>query len=250
MRDPFIRLHGLSPAINYGQQAYEGIKAFRTPDNQIIIFRPEKNADRFIHSTSLVSIPSVSQTLFLECVHAAVSLNAEYVPPHDSGASLYIRPVIFGSSAELRAKPPAEFIFCVYVCPVSTYHGADPVKALVIENFHRSAPKGTGSAKVGGNYAPIMKWQLQAGEQGYGITLHLDAKTESEIDEFSSSAFIGVKKEKEDNVTLVVPDSKNVLQSVTSDSCLEIAKSFGWKIEVRQVSFLHASVLHFEQNLR
>ena len=148
---------------------------------------------------------------------------------------MYIRPLIFGSSAQLGLNPPEEYTFCVYVLPVGVYHGVHPVKALILEDFDRSAPDGTGSAKVGGNYAPVLRHSEKAYKAGFGITLHLDSKTRTEIDEFSTSGFIGVKKEGE-NVTLVVPDSKNVIQSVTSDSCLEIAKSFGWKTEVRSVS--------------
>lgn len=225
----------MAPALNYGQQAYEGMKAFRSPNNEITIFRAKRNAARLAHSASFISIPPVPESVFLECVHAAVSLNAAYVPPHETGAAMYIRPLIFGSSAQLGLNPPEEYTFCVYVLPVGVYHGVHPVKALILEEFDRAAPDGVGSAKVGGNYAPVLRWSDKARDEGYGITLHLDSKTRSEIDEFSTSGFIGVKKEG-DNITLVVPDSKCVIASVTSDSCLEIARSFGWKTECRSVS--------------
>lgn len=234
--DPYLRLHGMAPGLNYGQQAYEGMKAFRSPNNTITIFRPERNAARLAHSASFISVPPVPEKLFLECVHSAVSLNAAYIPPHETGAAMYIRPLIFGSSAQLGLNPPEEYTFCVYVMPTGVYHGAHPVKALILEEFDRSAPDGTGSAKVGGNYAPVLRWSERAGKEGYGITLHLDSKTRSEIDEFSTSGFIGVKKVG-DSVTLVVPDSKCVIQSVTSDSCLEIAKSLGWKTECRSIKY-------------
>jgi branched-chain amino acid aminotransferase len=239
--DPFLRLHGMAPGLNYGQQAYEGMKAFRSPNDEITIFRPSRNAARLAHSASFVSIPPVPETLFQECVHAAVSLNAEFVPPHETGAAMYIRPLIFGSSAQLGLNPPEEYTFLVFVMPVGVYHGVHPVKALILEDFDRAAPDGTGSAKVGGNYAPVLRWSDKARNEGYGITLHLDSKTRSEIDEFSTSGFIGVKKEGE-NITLVVPDSKNVISSVTSESCLEIARSFGWKTERRSVSFCSSSL--------
>jgi branched-chain amino acid aminotransferase len=226
----------MSPALNYGQQAYEGMKAFRTPNGQIQIFRPNKNALRLQHSAAFISIPPVPEKTFEDCVHAAVSLNAAYVPPHETGAAMYIRPLIFGSSAQLGLSPPEEYTFCVYVLPVGVYHGVHPVKALILEDFDRAAPDGTGSAKVGGNYAPVLRWSEKARQEGYGITLHLDSKTRSEIDEFSTSGFIGVKKDG-DNITVVVPDSKNVIQSVTSDSILEIARSFGWKTEVRSIKY-------------
>ncbi|KAL3417901.1 branched-chain amino acid aminotransferase [Phlyctema vagabunda] len=234
--DPFLRIHGMAPALNYGQQAYEGLKAFRTPEDSIQIFRPQRNAARMAHSAAFISVPPVPENVFMDCVHAAVSLNAAYVPPHETGAAMYIRPLIFGSSAQLGLNPPEEYTFLVYVLPVGVYHGVHPVKALILEDFDRSAPDGTGSAKVGGNYAPVLRWSDKARTEGYGITLHLDSKTRSEIDEFSTSGFIGAKKEGE-NITLVVPDSKNVIQSVTSDSCMEIAKSLGWKVEVRSIKY-------------
>lgn len=148
---------------------------------------------------------------------------------------MYIRPLLFGSCAQLGLNPPEEYTFLVYVLPVGVYHGVNPVKALILEDFDRAAPEGTGSAKVGGNYAPVLRFSERAYKQGYGITLHLDSKTRTEIDEFSTSGFIGILKDGE-NVTLVVPDSKNVIKSVTSESVCEIGKSFGWKVEKRKVS--------------
>lgn len=235
--DPFLRIHGLAPALNYGQQSYEGIKAFRTSnDDQIAIFRPSRNAERLVHSASYVSIPSVPVEHFLKCVHAATALNAEFVPPHHTGAALYIRPLLFGSAAQLGLSPPTEYTFCVYVLPVGVYHGARSVDALILEDFDRAAPRGTGSAKIGGNYAPVLRWSEKAKAEGFGITLHLDSQTRTVIDEFSTSGFIGVK-ESHGRYTLVVPDSKNVIQSVTSDSVCEIAQSLGWGVDRRPVAY-------------
>ncbi|KAI4122803.1 MAG: hypothetical protein LQ347_006386 [Umbilicaria vellea] len=226
----------MAPGLNYGQQAYEGIKAFRTPKDDIVIFRPSQNAARMSHSASFISIPSVPDEHFLECVHLAVALNAAYVPPHETGAAMYIRPLLFGSSAQLGLNPPEEYAFCVYVLPVGVYHGVHPVDALILESFDRAAPDGTGSAKVGGNYAPVLRWSEKARQEGFGITLHLDSKTREVIDEFSTSGFVGVKKDGEE-YTVVVPDSKNVIKSVTSDSVCEIAKSLGWKVECRPIHY-------------
>ena len=193
------------------------------------------------HSASYISIPPVPTELFKQCVHLAVSLNAEYVPPHRTGAAMYIRPLLFGSSAQLGLSPPEEYTFLVFVLPTGVYHGVHPVAALILEDFDRAAPNGTGSAKVGGNYAPVLRWSEKAMQEGYGITLHLDSQTRSEIDEFSTSGFIGIHgspaKEGE-HVRLVVPDSRNVIKSVTADSICEIAKSLGWKVEKRAVSAL------------
>ncbi|KAL8720847.1 MAG: hypothetical protein Q9225_002364 [Loekoesia sp. 1 TL-2023] len=236
IRSPYLSIHGMAPGLNYGQQAYEGIKAFRTPDNRLAIFRPRQNARRMAHSASFISIPPVPEELFLKCCHMAVALNAEYVPPHQTGAAMYIRPLLFGSSAQLGLNPPEEYTFCVFVQPVGVYHGVHPVDALILEDFDRAAPEGTGSAKVGGNYAPVLRWSEKARKEGFGITLHLDSKTRTVIDEFSTSGFVGVRQEG-DTFTVVVPDSKNVIESVTSESVCEIAGSFGWKVEKRPIKY-------------
>ena len=150
---------------------------------------------------------------------------------------MYIRPLLFGSSAQLGLNPPEEYTFCVYVLPVGVYHGVHPIAALVLEEFDRAAPEGTGSAKVGGNYAPVLRWSEKAKQEGFGITLHLDSRTRTEIEEFSTSGFLGLKKDREGRYTLVVPDSKNVIKSVTSDSACEIARSMGWIVEKRSIKY-------------
>lgn len=236
--DPYIRIHGMAPALNYGQQAYEGLKAFRTPgDRAITVFRPDRNAKRMQHSAEFISCPPVPDELFVAAVKAAVALNAEFVPPHETGAALYIRPQIYGSSAQLGLTAPEEYTFCVFVVPTGVYHGSHPVKALILDEFDRAAPNGTGSAKVGGNYAPVLRWSDRARNEGYGITLHLDSKNHEEVDEFSTSGFIGALVDGEE-VTLVVPDTKNAIKSVTSESIQEIGRSWGWKVEQRPVSFM------------
>ncbi|KAK7555886.1 aminotransferase [Phyllosticta citricarpa] len=237
VQDPFMRIHGMAPGLNYGQQCYEGMKAFRGPgDKEIFVFRPSMNAERMQHSASYISIPEVPKDLFLKACRLAVALNADFVPPHETGAAMYIRPLLFGSSAQLGLSPPEEYTFCVYVMPTGVYHGVHPVDCLILEDFDRAAPEGTGSAKIGGNYAPVLRHSDKARSEGFGITLHLDSKTRSEIDEFSTSGFIGIKKNG-DNVTVVVPDSKNVIKSVTSDSACMLAKSFGWNVESRPIPY-------------
>ncbi|WEW61356.1 branched-chain amino acid aminotransferase family protein [Emydomyces testavorans] len=242
---PYIPIHGMAPGLNYGQQAYEGMKAFRHasteshPNGRITIFRPQKNAQRMVHSAEFISIPPVPESHFLECVKLAVSANAGYVPPHSTGAAMYIRPLIFGSSAQLGLNPPDEYTFVVFVMPTGVYHGVHAVDALILEAFDRSAPEGTGSAKIGGNYAPVLRHSESARSQGYGITLHLDSQTRAEIDEFSTSAFIGVRKDAASgHVTLVMPDSKNVIDSVTAASVMAIGSSmFGYTVEKRRVAY-------------
>ncbi|KAE8151642.1 aminotransferase [Aspergillus avenaceus] len=235
---PFLGIHGMAPGLNYGQQAYEGLKAFRRPDGSISIFRPDRNAVRMRRSAEYISIPPVPEDLFVECVKLAVGANAEFVPPHETGAAMYIRPLIFGSSAQLGLSPPDEYTFVVFVMPTGVYHGVNAVDALILEDFDRAAPEGTGSAKVGGNYAPVLRHSAKAYAEGFGITLHLDSRTRSEIDEFSTSAFIGVKKDASGAVTLVQPDSKSVIDSVTAASVCEIGQRvFGYNVEKRRIAY-------------
>jgi len=236
VEDPYLRIHGMAPGLNYGMQCYEGMKAFRAPNNTINIFRPNKNAERMQHSASFISIPEVPSEHFLKCCNLAVGMNAAYVAPHETGGAMYIRPLLFGSSAQLGLNPPQEYTFVVYCVPTGVYHGTNPVDAVILEDFDRAAPEGTGSAKVGGNYAPVLRHSEKAYKAGYGITLHLDSKTRSMVDEFSTSAFIGVKKDG-DKVKLIASKSKNIIKSVTGDSVLRIAESFGWETESREIAY-------------
>ncbi|KAM0326299.1 hypothetical protein ACHAQA_006897 [Verticillium albo-atrum] len=234
---PFMRIHGMAPALNYGQQAYEGLKAFRGPsDDTISLFRPDRNALRLQHSADVASMPRVPEQVFLDACRAAVALNAAFVPPHATGAAMYVRPQIYGSSAQLGLSPPEEYTFAVFVIPTGVYHGVHPVKALILDEFDRAAPHGTGHAKVGGNYAPVLRWSDKAREEGYGITLHLDSARHEDVDEFSTSGFIGVKKTGA-AFTLVVPDSQCVIDSVTSASVQHIAQSLGWTVEKRVIKY-------------
>jgi len=188
------------------------------------------------NSADCVSIPPPPESLFLECVRMAVEKNSEFVPPHNSGAMLYIRPVIFGSGPQVILEGPLEYLFCVYVQPGNDFLGLRPLPSLILEDFDRAAPNGTGAYKVGGNYAPLFKYARKAKAEGFFLTLHLDSKTQTEVEEFSTSGFIGVLPDQE-GWKLIVPNSKNALESITSQSCIELAeKQFGWKVEKRPVS--------------
>lgn len=227
----------MAPGLNYGVQCYEGMKAFRQPDGQITIFRPDQNAKRMQVSASYISVPPVPEEHFIECVKLAVAANAEFVPPHETGAAMYIRPLLFGSSAQLGLNPPDEYTFVVFVMPTGVYHGVHAVDALILEDFDRAAPEGTGAAKIGGNYAPVLRHSEKARQAGYGITLHLDSRTRSEIDEFSTSGFLGLRQDG-DKFTVVTPDSKNVIKSVTSDSACQIARDIlGFNVETRRIDY-------------
>lgn len=235
---PHLSIHGMAPGLNYGVQCFEGIKAFRAPNGSITIFRPDQNALRMQRSAEFVCIPPVPTEAFLEAVNLAVAVNAEFVPPANSGQSMYIRPLLFCSSAQLGLNPGTEYTFVVIVMPTGVYHGTNAVDALILEDFDRAAPEGTGSAKLGGNYGPVLRHSQKAYQEGYGITLHLDSKTRSEIDEFSTSGFIGVKRGADGSTSVVVPDSRNVIKSVTSESAVQIARDvFGYTVERRRIPY-------------
>lgn len=237
IHDSYLRVHGLSPGLNYGMQAYEGLKAARTTSGQICIFRPSFHSSRLRHSAETVSLPPVPDEVFFSCIDLAVRENAEFVGPAETSAVLYIRPVLFASGPQLSLEPPEAFTFAVYVQPATTYHGSTPLPALVMEDFDRAATRGVGHAKVGGNYAPGMKWAKIAKKKGFYLTLHLDSATMSEVEEFGTSAFIGVRPQEGGKGALVVPKSNAVIDSVTSDTLQTLAEELGYTLERRTVKY-------------
>ncbi|TDZ20877.1 putative branched-chain-amino-acid aminotransferase TOXF [Colletotrichum orbiculare MAFF 240422] len=232
VESPLLAIHGLAPGLHYGQQVFEGLQARRDPNGEILIFRPEENARRMRKSAAFVYMPEVPEHLFLTSVHLAVRKNAEYVCPHHVKGSLYIRPFQFGSGSQIGLEPPKEFLFCVFVQPHIAFHGHQAIKALVLDEFDRAATRGSGAVKVGGNYAPVMRWMSEARKEGYNVLLHLDSHTRSDIDEFSTSSFIGIRND-EHGITLIVADSPAALGSITADSTARLAASFGLKVDKR-----------------
>ncbi|GAA6028219.1 hypothetical protein JCM8097_006923 [Rhodosporidiobolus ruineniae] len=247
VKEPYIKLHVGSVALNYGSSCFEGLKAFRQEDGQVKIFRPKENAARLCYSGAAISIPDVPEELFLEGLEMVVGKNLALVPPyapHGGKGSMYIRPLLFASGAQLGLMAPDEFTFIIHVTPTGSLYGsaggkAPAIDAVIVEDFDRAAPKGTGTYKLAGNYGPVLKFQAQAKQQGYAITLHLDSKTRTYVDEFSTSNFIAIKKPSspDEKTTLVVPASDSILRSVTTKSLIDIAQSFGWNVERRPVPF-------------
>jgi branched-chain amino acid aminotransferase len=200
------------------------------------------NALRLQHSAEVLSMPSVPVEMFIRACRMAVAANACYVPPFESGWSMYCRPLLLATSPCLMPGPPEECVFCVYVFPTSlgSQLGAPAVKALVLDDFDRAAPKGTGHAKAGGNYAGVIAWSRQASQEGFGLTLHLDSARHEDVDEFSTCGFLGVLPRQTvdgKKFTLVVPDSPCAIASVTSDSIQQIAKSWGWDVVKRRIKY-------------
>jgi branched-chain amino acid aminotransferase len=239
-----MRIHGMSSGLNYGQQILEGFKAFRMPGTPggVALFRPDRNSRRFRHSSEVLGMPSVPMEMFVQACRAVVALNAGYVPPHESNGGLYVRPQLYGSSACIVPGAAQEYRFCVFVLPTSMPFGTRAQKALFIDNFDRAAPRGTGHAKVGGNYAPVVRYSEMAKNEGFSLTLHQDPVWHENVEEFGTCAFIGVRSGgqgggDDDDVILVIPDSPCIIDSVTSESIQDIARRNKWKVEKRPIPY-------------
>lgn len=230
--DEYVSLHMAAPSLHYGQQAFEGMKAFRTADGRIVVFRPEENAKRLKKSCERISMPTVDEAMFLDAIQRVVAANAHFVPPYGTGASLYIRPLIFGDGGKIGLGPAEQYHFIVMVTPVGPYYkgGFNPVKALIVEEYDRAAPHGVGDCKVGGNYAAGLAGGQFGKDKGFPVVLYLDSAEKKYIDEFSTSNFIGIKGN-----TFISPASRSILPSITNDSLGVIASDMGMKVERRPV---------------
>ena len=228
----YIDLHIAATGIHYGQEAFEGLKAYMGKDGRIRLFRWEENAKRLIRSAKGVVMEPVPFELFREALFRVIQLNKRFVPPYGSGATLYIRPVLYGSGAEVGVKPGSEYTFIIFVTPVGPYFkgGVVPVNMLISRDVDRAAPMGTGTFKVGGNYAASMRAIVAARQGGFSNTLFLDAKEKKYIDECGPANFFGIK-----NNTYVTPKSESILNSITNMSLIQIAESLGMKTERRPI---------------
>jgi branched-chain amino acid aminotransferase len=229
----YIDIHIAATGLHYGQEAFEGLKAYMGKDGKIRLFRWEENAKRLIFSADGIKMAAFPLELFREALFKVIQLNRKYVPPYGSGATLYIRPLLYGSGAEVGVKPASEYTFLIFVTPVGPYFkgGIKPVNMLICRDVDRAAPMGTGIYKVGGNYAASMRAIIEARNAGYSNTIFLDAREKKYIDECGPANFFGIK----DN-TYVTPKSESILNSITNMSLIEIAKSLGMKTERRQIS--------------
>lgn len=227
-----LPLHIASTALHYGQQAFEGMKAYRGKDNKIRLFRWEENAKRLQRSAEGIHMAPVPSELFKQAVVKAVKLNQDFVPPYGTGASLYIRPLLFGSGAEVGVKPASEYMFVVFVTPVGPYfkEGFNPVKIAIVRDSDRAAPLGTGTFKVGGNYAASLRGTIKAHKAGYGAPMYLDCVEKKYIDEIGAANFFGIKDK-----TYITPKSSSILASITNMSLITLAQDMGLKVDRRPV---------------
>ena len=227
-----LDLHMAATCLHYGQECFEGLKAFRGKDGKIRIFRLQAGAERLQSSCRGILMPEVPVELFKEAVKLCVKKNERFVPPYESEASLYIRPLVIGTSSQVGVKPSKEYMFVVFVMPVGPYfkEGMVPTPMVIMRGYDRAAPLGTGKYKVGGNYAASLVSGELAHEGGYSAAIYLDAKEKKYIDECGPANFFGIR----DN-TYITPKSESILPSITNRSLQALAERMGLKVECRPV---------------
>lgn len=228
----YVPLHIAASCLHYGQESFEGLKAFRGKDGKIRVFRPEENAKRFIESAKGIKMEPLPVEKFVEMVKKVVELNKRFVPPYGTGASLYIRPLEIGITARVGVKPADEYMVIMLVTPVGPYfkEGFKPTKVCMSREYDRVAPKGTGRIKVGGNYAASLVAGEKAHEMGYSVMLYLDPKEKLYLDECGAANFYGIKGN-----TYITPASDSILPSITNKSLCQIAEDLGMKVERRAI---------------
>ena len=227
-----VTMHMAATCIHYGQESFEGLKAFRGADNKIRIFRMDENAKRMQDSSVGTMMAILPIEKFEEAVVKAVKLNERFVPPYESGAALYIRPFLFGTGPQVGVKPANEYMFILFVTPVGPYFkgGFQTTPFVIMREFDRSAPLGMGKYKVGGNYAASLVAGAKAHELGYSNVFYLDAIEKKYIDECGAANFFGIK-----NNTYITPKSSSILPSITNKSLMVLAEDMGMKVERRQI---------------
>lgn len=231
--DTTIPLHIAATCLHYGQECFEGLKAYETPDGKVVTFRIDENAKRIATSCRKIHMEPVPEDLFITAVHRVINANRKYVPPHGTGASLYIRPLVLGTGPQVGVKPASEYVFIVFVTPVGPYFktGFKPVHLVVEEEVDRAAPLGVGDVKVGGNYAAGLRASMAARAKGYTEVLYLDAKEKRYIDESGPANFYGITKDGQ----YVTPASPSILPSITNKSLITLAEEMGLRPQRRAV---------------
>ena len=233
--DPNVVLNECACVFQYSQSCFEGLKAYTTEDGHIVTFRPDLNAERMANSARRLEMPAYPEDKFIEAVVKTVEANEAYVPPYGSGATLYIRPYMFGSNAVIGVKPADEYQFRILTTPVGPYFkgGAKPL-TIRVSDFDRAAPHGTGHIKAGLNYAMSLHAIVSAHQEGYDENMYLDAATRTKVEETGGANFIFVTKDG----TLVTPKSDSILPSITRRSLMVVAEKYlGMKVEHREVYF-------------
>ena len=233
--DSNVTINESAGILQYCQEVFEGLKAYRTKEGHIVTFRPDLNAKRMYDSAKRLEMPPFPEERFIEAVDKVVLANEAWVPPFGSGATLYIRPYMFASSPVIGVKPAAEYQFRMFTTPVGPYFkgGAKPI-TITVSDFDRAAPRGTGHIKAGLNYAMSIHPLMEAHRNGFDENMYLDAATRTYVEETGGANFIFITKDKK----VVTPKSNSILPSITRRSLLYVAEHYlGLKIEERPVAF-------------
>ena len=231
--DEMIQLHECACVLQYAQTCFEGLKAYRTEDDRVVCFRPDMNAKRMSDTAKRLEMPVFPEDRFVDAVEKVVKANLDFVPPYGSGATLYIRPYLFGSNAVIGVKPATEYQFRIFTTPVGPYFkgGVKPL-TLRIPDFDRAAPRGTGHVKAGLNYAMSLHPIVDAHKQGYSENMYLDSATRSKVEETGGANIIFVTKDNK----VVTPKSDTILPSITRRSLMYVAEHYlGLEAEEREV---------------
>ena len=231
--DPTVVLNECACVLQYAQTVFEGMKAYTTKDGRTVVFRPDLNAERMIDSALRLKMPAFPKEQFLDAVNKVVKANIDFVPPYGSGATLYVRPYMFGSNPVIGVKPAEEYQFRILATPVGPYFkgGVKPI-TIRISDFDRAAPHGTGHIKAGLNYAMSLYAIVDAHEKGFDENMYLDAATRTKVEETGGANFLFVTKDGK----VVTPKSDSILPSITRRSLVQVAKDYlGLEVEEREV---------------
>ena len=236
--DATVTLNECAGILQYCQEVFEGLKAYRTKDGKIVAFRPDLNAERMVDSAKRLEMPPVSKAMFLEAVDAVAKANEDWIPPYESGGALYLRPYLFATGSVIGVKPADAYQFRLFGTPVGSYfkNGIKPI-TLTVSDFDRAAPHGTGHIKAGLNYAMSLHAYIHAHENGFDENMFLDPATRTYVEETGGANFLFVTK---DNM-VITPKSNSILPSITRRSLMQIAEDLGYKTEQRPVKLVELS---------
>ena len=235
IEDDMITISECAGVLQYAQTCFEGLKAYTTEDGRIVCFRPDLNAERMANTAKRLEMPPFPEERFVEAVKEVVKANEAFVPPYGSGATLYLRPYMFGTNPVIGVKPATDYQFRIFATPVGPYFkgGAKPI-TIKVSDFDRAAPHGTGHVKAGLNYAMSLHAIVTAHNEGFDENMYLDAATRTKVEETGGANFLFVTKDNK----VVTPKSNSILPSITRRSLMYVAKEYlGLETEEREVFF-------------
>ena len=240
--DPTITMPIAATCLHYGQEGFEGLKAYRGKDGRVRMFRAKDNAERLQQTARGILMEEVPTDLFIEMCETVIRLNEKWIPPYETGATLYLRPLLIGTGIQVGVRPAKEYCFLIFATPVGPYFkgGFQCNPYVITRQWDRAAPLGTGRYKVGGNYAASMQANHYAHENGYAAEFYLDAKEKKYMDECGAANFFGIKEN-----TYVTPLTDSILPSITNRSLMQLAEDLGLKVERRRV--LEEELATFEE---